>query len=71
MNTNSFRVFVIDDRQRARLRVVQLAPRQQGDQVRIVSGLEAGQRVATGNLGPLYDTAPVTVAAPGAAPATP
>ena len=71
VNTNSFRVFVIDDRQRARLRVVQLAPRQQGDQVRIASGLEAGQRVATGNLGPLYDTAPVTVAAPGAAPAAP
>jgi membrane fusion protein, multidrug efflux system len=69
VNTNSFRVFVIDDRQRARLKVVQLAPRQQGDQVRIVSGLEAGQRVATGNLGPLYDTAPVTIATPGAAPA--
>ena len=65
VNTNSFRVFVIDDQQRARLKVVQLAPRQQGDQVRILSGLEPGQRVATGNLGPLYDTAPVTIAPAG------
>jgi membrane fusion protein (multidrug efflux system) len=62
VNTNSFRVFVVDDQQRARLRVVQLAPRQAGDRVRILSGLEAGQRVATSNLGPLYDTAPVTIA---------
>jgi hypothetical protein len=30
--------------------------------VHILSGLEAGQRVATSNLGPLYDTAPVTTA---------
>jgi RND family efflux transporter MFP subunit len=66
-NTNSFRVFVIDDQKRARLKVVQLAPRQQGDQVRILSGLEPGQRVATGNLGPLYDTAPVTIASAGSA----
>jgi RND family efflux transporter MFP subunit len=67
VNTNSFRVFVIDDQQRARLKVVQLAPRQQGDRVRILSGLEPGQRVATGNLGPLYDTAPVTIASAGSA----
>jgi hypothetical protein len=47
---------------------VQLAPRQQGDQVRILSGLQPGERVATGNLGPLYDTAPVTIASAGSAP---
>jgi membrane fusion protein (multidrug efflux system) len=71
VNTNSFRVFVVDDQQRARLKVVQLAPRQQGDHVRILSGVEAGQRVATSNLGPLYDTVPVVIASSGAGAAAP
>ena len=34
VNTNSFRVYVIDDQNRARLRVVQLAARQEGDTVK-------------------------------------
>lgn len=61
VNTNSWRVFVVDRETRARLRVVQLAARQSGDVVRIISGIEEGQRVATSNLGPLYDTAEVTI----------
>jgi RND family efflux transporter MFP subunit len=70
VNTNSWRVFVVDKENRARLRVVQLAARQSGDTIRIVSGIEEGERVATSNLGPLYDTAEVTIT-PGAAPAAP
>lgn len=61
-NTNSFRVFVIDGDSRARLRVVQLAARQQGDTVRILSGVKEGERVATSSLGDLYDGARVTIA---------
>ena len=57
VNTNSQRVFVIDDQNRARLRVVQLAARQQGDTVRLVSGVTEGERVATSNLADLYDGA--------------
>lgn len=60
VNTNSFRVFVIDDENRARLRVVQLAARQQGDMVRILTGIAEGERVATSNLADLYDGAQVT-----------
>jgi multidrug efflux pump subunit AcrA (membrane-fusion protein) len=59
-NTNSFRVFVIDRDNRARLRVVLLAPRQSGDTVRLVSGVKEGERVATTSLNQLYDSAPVT-----------
>jgi hypothetical protein len=59
VNTNSFRVFVIDGDNRARLRVVQLAARQQGDRVRIVAGVAEGERVATSNLADLYDGAAV------------
>ncbi len=65
VNTNSFRVFVVDTENRARLRVVQLAARQQGDTVRILTGVKEGERVATSNLAELYDGAPVTI---GAAP---
>jgi RND family efflux transporter MFP subunit len=61
VNTNSWRVFVVDDKNRARLRVVQLAQRQAGDTIRILSGITEGERVATSNLGPLYDTAEVRV----------
>jgi RND family efflux transporter MFP subunit len=70
VNTNSWRVFVVDKENRARLRVVQLAARQSGDTIRIVSGIQEGERVATSNLGPLYDTAEViTTPAPAAPPA--
>jgi membrane fusion protein (multidrug efflux system) len=58
-NTNSFRVFVIDDQNRARLRVVQLAARQQGDTIRLLTGVKEGERVATSNLADLYDGAQV------------
>jgi RND family efflux transporter MFP subunit len=61
VNTNSWRVFVVDGG-RARLRVVQLAPRQSGDVTQILSGIQEGERVATTGLGQLYDTAEVTVA---------
>jgi RND family efflux transporter MFP subunit len=60
-NTNSFRVFVIDDQGRARLRVVQLAARQQGDRARILTGVKEGERVATSNLADLYDGAQVAI----------
>ena len=60
-NTNSYRVFVIDAENRARLRVVQLAARDAGDNTRIVSGIQANDRVATSNLAQLYDGAEVKV----------
>ncbi len=60
-NTNSHRVFVVDKENRARLRVVQLAARDVGDEIRIVSGLQETDRVATSNLAQLYDGAEVTV----------
>ncbi len=66
-NTNSYRVFVIDRENRARLRVVLLAPRQSGDTVHLVSGVKEGERVATSGLGQLYDSAPVRVSSPAAA----
>jgi membrane fusion protein, multidrug efflux system len=67
VNTNSHRVFVIDKENRARLRVVQLAARQnQKGMVKIISGVKEGERVATSGLGELYDGAPVTVT-PGSA----
>jgi RND family efflux transporter MFP subunit len=61
VNTDSWRAYVIDDRNQARLRVVQLAPRQEGDTLRLLGGVAEGERVAVSNLGELYDTAPVTV----------
>ncbi|MCC6990840.1 MAG: efflux RND transporter periplasmic adaptor subunit [Acidobacteria bacterium] len=61
VNTNSWRVFVIDQDSRARLRVVQLAPRQSGDRVQLLGGVEEGERVATTQLADLYDSAPVTI----------
>lgn len=61
VNTNSWRVFVIDKENRARLRVVQLAPRQSGDRVQLLGGVSEGELVATTRLGDLYDSAPVTV----------
>jgi RND family efflux transporter MFP subunit len=60
-NTNSYRVFVIDKDNKARLRVVQLAARELGDNTRIVSGLQANDRVATSNLAQLYEGAEVQV----------
>ena len=60
-NTNSYRVYVVDKENRARLRVVQLAARQQGDTIRIVSGIEETDRVATSNLADLYDGLEVTL----------
>lgn len=63
VNTNSYRVFVVDEQSRARLRVVQLASRQQGDTVRILNGIKEGERVATTNLAELYDGAQVTIGA--------
>jgi RND family efflux transporter MFP subunit len=60
-NTNSYRVFVIDKENKARLRVVQLAAREVGDNLRILSGIQEADRVATSNLAQLYDGAEVTV----------
>lgn len=60
-NTNSHRVFVIDNENKARLRVVQLAAREVGDRLRILSGIQEADRVATSNLAQLYDGAEVTI----------
>jgi membrane fusion protein (multidrug efflux system) len=65
VNTSSYRVFAVDKDNRARIRVVQLAARQQGDAIKIVSGIEEGERVATSNLAELYDGLEVRVEAEG------
>jgi multidrug efflux pump subunit AcrA (membrane-fusion protein) len=63
VNTNSFRVFVIDKENKARIRVVQLAARQnEPESTKILTGVKEGERVATSNLAELYDGAVVTVA---------
>jgi RND family efflux transporter MFP subunit len=61
LNTNSYRVFVIDKDNKARLRVVQLAARELGENTRILSGLQPSDRVATSNLAQLYEGAEVKV----------
>jgi RND family efflux transporter MFP subunit len=61
LNTNSYRVYVIDKDNKARLRVVQLAARDTGDSRRILSGVQENDRVATSNLAQLYEGAEVTV----------
>ena len=61
VNTNSFRIFVVDKDNKARIRVVQLAARQnQPESTKILTGIKEGERVATSNLADLYDGAPVT-----------
>jgi RND family efflux transporter MFP subunit len=60
-NTNSYRVFIVDKEGKARLRVVQLAARELGDNTRILSGIQPNDRVATSNLAQLYDGAEVKV----------
>ncbi len=60
-NTNSYRVFVIDKDNRVRIRVVQLAARQHGDVIKILTGVEETDRVATTNLADLYDGMEVVV----------
>jgi multidrug efflux pump subunit AcrA (membrane-fusion protein) len=57
--TDSYQVFVIQDG-KARLRVV-LTGESDGNQIRILSGLSAGDVVALSNTGALYDGAPVSV----------
>jgi membrane fusion protein, multidrug efflux system len=66
VNTNSYRVYVVDEKNAARMRVVQLAARQQGEVVNILAGVKENERVATSNLGDLYDGAPVTFTGAGA-----
>jgi membrane fusion protein (multidrug efflux system) len=64
VNTNSFRVFVIDKENVARVRVVQLAARQnEAESTKILTGIKEGERVATTNLAELYDGAVIQVAA--------
>jgi RND family efflux transporter MFP subunit len=70
-NTNSYRVYVIDKDNRARLRVVQLAARQQGETIRIVSGIGEGERVAISNLAELYDGVEVAIGGEAQTLATP
>ena len=62
VNTNSYRVYVVDKDNTARLRVVQLAARQaQPDTTKLLSGIKEGERVATSNLADLYDGAVVAI----------
>lgn len=65
VNTNSYRVFAIDKDNRARIRVVQLAARQQGETIKILSGIDEGERVATSNLAELYDGVEVRLKSEG------
>jgi RND family efflux transporter MFP subunit len=66
VNTNSYRVFTVDQENKARLRVVQLAARQTTqNRTKILSGVKEGERVATSNLADLYDGAPVTISGNG------
>jgi len=67
VNTNSFRVFVVDNDNRARLRVVQLAARQAdaADRTKLLSGVKEGERIAISNLADLYDGAPVSIEGAG------
>lgn len=65
VNTNSWRVFVVNKENKAELRVLQLAPRQSGDSVRVVDGVAEGERVATTRLADLYDTSPVVIEGDG------
>ena len=61
-NTNSYRVFIVDKDNKARLRVVQLAAREQRrDDAASCRGVRTNERVATSNLAELYDGAEVTV----------
>jgi membrane fusion protein (multidrug efflux system) len=63
VNTNSFRVFVVDKENIARVRVVQLAARQnQPESTKILTGIKEGERVATSNLADLYDGAVIQIA---------
>jgi multidrug efflux pump subunit AcrA (membrane-fusion protein) len=57
--TDSFQVYTIDGNT-AHLRVV-VAGDTEGDQIRILSGLNANDTVATSNQSDLYDGAPVQV----------
>ena len=66
VNTNSYRVYVVDEKNAARMRVVQLAARQAGETLNILAGVKENERVATSNLGDLYDGAPVTFTGQGA-----
>jgi membrane fusion protein (multidrug efflux system) len=69
VNTNSYRVFVVDKENKARIRVVQLAARQnQPESTKILTGIKEGERVATTNLADLYDGAPVTASGRESAP---
>lgn len=63
VNTNSYRVYVIDKDNTARLRVVQLAARQaEAETTKLLTGITEGERVATSNLADLYDGARVSIA---------
>jgi hypothetical protein len=57
--TDSFQVFTIED-QKAHLRVV-VTGDAEGDQIRIMSGLNPNETVATSHQSELYDGAPVQV----------
>ena len=62
VNTNSFRLYVVDGENRARLRIVQLAARQnQPDVTKILGGIKEGEHVVTSGLADLYDGAPVSM----------
>jgi membrane fusion protein (multidrug efflux system) len=66
VNTNSYRVFVVDQENKARLRVVQLAARQPDpERTKLLGGVKEGERVAMSNLADLYDGAPVSVSGSG------
>jgi len=71
VNTDSYRVFVIDKDNRAHLRVVQLSGSATADPMRLMDGVKEGERVATSGLADLYEGAPVTIGQGAAGGPTP
>jgi len=61
-NTNSLRVFVVENGT-ARLRIVQVGGNDPGD-VRVLSGVKAGELVVTSRLADLFDGAPIETRPP-------
>ena len=68
VNTNSFRVFVVDKENIARVRGSRMRRAQNGQRrgrrpsTKILTGIKEGERVATSNLADLYDGAVIQVA---------
>lgn len=61
-NTNSSRVYIINNNGTARLVIVQIGE-EEGDLIRVTNGLEGAEKVAVSNVSQLFDGAPVEIIA--------